>query len=133
MGFILLAFSTGTVEGLQSLFFYFYVYTITGFLTWSIVLALETNFNFNNNSKTIADISNFVRVNFPFSIIGASSFFSLAGIPPFVGFYSKLLVVCSVINSSSFLFSFFSFIASVISCFFYLRIIKNFFFEKHLK
>jgi NADH-quinone oxidoreductase subunit N len=132
MGYVLLAFSTSTFEGLESMFFYLFVYTITGFLTWSIVLILESDFN-SNNTKTIADISNFFKLNFSFSIIIAAAFFSLAGTPPFVGFYAKLSILCSVINSSAFFYAFVAFLTSVISCFYYLRIIKNSFFEKHFE
>jgi NADH-quinone oxidoreductase subunit N len=85
------------------------------------------------NTKTLADISNFFKLNASFSLVIASAFFSLAGIPPFSGFYAKLSVLCSVVNASFFFYAIVAFLVSVVSCFYYLRVIKNAYFEKHLK
>jgi len=85
------------------------------------------------NTKTLADISNFFKLNGAFSLVIASAFFSLAGIPPFSGFYAKLSVLCSVVNASFFFYAIVAFLVSVVSCFYYLRVIKNAYFEKHLK
>jgi NADH-quinone oxidoreductase subunit N len=111
---------------------YLVIYVVTGFLTWSLLLTIESFFN-GENTKTIADTSNFFKLNGAFSLVIASSFFSLAGIPPFCGFYAKFSVLCSVINASFFFYAIVAFLISVISCFYYLRLIKNAFFEKHLK
>jgi NADH-quinone oxidoreductase subunit N len=56
--------------------------------------------------------------------------FSMAGVPPLVGFYAKLVVFLSVVNSSYLIFVIFTFLTTVISSFFYLRLIKTIFFEK---
>ena len=59
--------------------------------------------------------------------------FSLAGIPPFGGFFAKVFVFVALIANSSFYIAFFAVLTSVISAFYYLRLIKILFFEKSNK
>lgn len=55
---------------------------------------------------------------------------SMAGIPPLLGFFSKFLLIKTLLYSGYFLLSLLIVTISVISCFYYLRIIKNMFFSK---
>jgi NADH-quinone oxidoreductase subunit N len=59
--------------------------------------------------------------------------FSLAGIPPLAGFFSKLFIFYSAIKANYFNLVFFAIIISIISSFYYLKIIKIIYFEKIIK
>jgi NADH-quinone oxidoreductase subunit N len=67
------------------------------------------------------------------SIIFSFTLFSLAGIPPLVGFYAKFCVFHSAINCGYFFIAIFIILTSVISAFYYLRLIKKIYFENSLK
>lgn len=101
------------------IFLYFFIYNITliGFF-WLL-------FKFINvKTKTLYSFSNF-KLNF-FSIITLSvCLFSMAGIPPFIGFFSKLLILISLLNSSFFPFFPFFFILLFLGLYFYLQNLKH--------
>ena len=61
----------------------------------------------------------------------ALAFFSLAGIPPLVGFYAKVFVFFSAIKSSLYLVAFVVLAISVISTFYYISVVKTIYFEKN--
>jgi NADH-quinone oxidoreductase subunit N len=57
-------------------------------------------------------------------------FFSLAGVPPLAGFFAKMEIFLGALGSSLFLTSIIAILTSVISAFFYVRLVKIMFFEK---
>jgi NADH-quinone oxidoreductase subunit N len=59
--------------------------------------------------------------------------FSIAGIPPMAGFFSKLFVILSIISQEYYITSFIIVIISSVACFYYIRLIKIFFFTKNAK
>jgi NADH-quinone oxidoreductase subunit N len=59
--------------------------------------------------------------------------FSIAGIPPLAGFFSKLFVILSIISQEYYFTSFLVVIISSVACFYYIRLIKIFFFTKASK
>ena len=73
--------------------------------------------------KYISELSNQYHINpiLTFSLI--ICLLSMAGVPPFIGFYSKLYVLFSAISSSEYFISLIAIIVSVISAYYYLRII----------
>jgi len=130
VGYLLLAFAANSFEATQALFFYLIVYMITSFCIWSIILSLNSSQNKDKN-KTITDLTVIASQN---SLLGFTSFlafFSLAGIPPLVGFFAKMKIFIFTIGSSLFFLSFVAILFSVISCFFYIRLVKNIYFEKN--
>jgi NADH-quinone oxidoreductase subunit N len=63
-----------------------------------------------------------------FTIAFAFALFSVAGIPPLAGFFSKFFVLLSVIGNGYFITAIFVIILSTIGCFYYIRLIKIFYF-----
>ena len=130
MGYTLLAYSSGTNEGVQSLFSYLIIYILSGICLWAIFLMIK--FKNNYNTKNNKDISDFVllnKTNALISLVFSTVLLSLAGFPPFIGFYVKLNIFLSVIESSMYFVSIISILCSVISTFYYIRIIKILYFE----
>lgn len=128
VGYLLLAFAANSLESTQALFFYLVIYMITSLGVWSIVLSLNTDKN-KHKSKTLVDLSNASATNPLLGLAAIISLFSLAGIPPFAGFFAKMSIFLGALGSSFFLSSMFAIFASVVSAFFYVRLIKTMYFE----
>lgn len=130
MGYALLAYSSGTIEGIQALFCYLIIYMLSGICLWTIFLMIKFKNNFNNKGNK--DLSDFIllnKTNTLVSIIFSTVILSLAGFPPLIGFYVKLNIFLTVIESSIYFAAIIGIICSVISTFYYIRIIKVLYFE----
>ena len=133
-GYLLLAFSTGNVEGVQMMFYYLVIYMISGLSFWSVYMFLiqKRSIYFNKNNKELGDLILLKESNPMLALILAMTLFSIAGIPPIVGFLAKVGVFLVVVKSSAYLVAVVSIILSVISTFYYIRLIKVLYFENTL-
>jgi NADH-quinone oxidoreductase subunit N len=68
-----------------------------------------------------------------FAISFTFTLFSIAGIPPFVGFFSKFLVLLQLVSQNYIITALVIVIISSIACFYYIRLIKTFYFIKTTK
>jgi len=128
IGFILLGISSGTLEGLQNVFVYTFIYTLMSVILWTFYISMRLNSN-NSLVNYITDISSLIILN-PFLIlVFVINFFSLAGIPPLVGFWTKFLIVVSALDAHIFVVSIVIALISVISVFYYLRVVKIVYFN----
>ena len=130
-GYLLLSLSTGNVEGLQMLFYYLFIYMLSGLCFWSIYLFLKQreNFYFNKSNKELGDLLLLKESNPMLALILSIVLFSIAGIPPMIGFLAKVGIFSVVIKSSTYLIAVLSILFSVISTFYYIRLIKILYFE----
>jgi NADH:ubiquinone oxidoreductase subunit 2 (subunit N) len=133
-GYLLLSFSTGNVEGIQMMFYYLAIYMISGLSFWAVYLFLiqKRDLYYNKNNKELGDLILLKESNPMLAVILAMTLFSLAGIPPLVGFLIKVGVFSVVVKSSTYLVSVVSIVLSVISTFYYIRLIKILYFENLL-
>jgi len=129
VGYLLLGFAANSIEGTQSLFFYLIVYMLTSLCLWSVVLSTNTRFN-KKQSKTLVDLAFVSSINPLLGLSGMLAFFSLAGIPPLVGFFAKMEIFVSALGSSLFFASIIAILSSVISSYYYIRLVKTIYFEK---
>lgn len=86
----------------------------------------------SNAIKYISDLNQIYKVNPGLAFAIATSMFSLAGIPPLAGFYSKYLIINAVSQSQQYLLLAISLIAAVISAFYYIRVVKTIYFSTPL-
>nr|YP_010134135.1 NADH dehydrogenase subunit 2 [Tryblionella apiculata]QWM93625.1 NADH dehydrogenase subunit 2 [Tryblionella apiculata] len=133
-GYLLLSFSTGNVEGMQMMFYYLVIYMVSGLCFWSVYMFLrqKRSFYFNKSNKELGDLVLLKESNPMLALILAITLFSIAGIPPMVGFLAKVGIFLVVVKSSAYLVSVFSILFSVISTFYYIRVIKILYFENTL-
>lgn len=131
MGYALLSFSTGTFEGLQLVFCYLIIYMYSGLGLWGIIVSMRLQRHYIQKQNT--DITDFMllgksnkTIAFFFMVI----IFSIAGIPPMIGFLVKLSVFLVSIEAFIYYAAFIAIIISVISAFYYIRLIKLIYFEK---
>nr|QYB22912.1 NADH dehydrogenase subunit 2 [Nitzschia ovalis] len=133
-GYLLLSFSTGNVEGVQMMFYYLMIYMISGLSFWSVYLFLiqKRDVYFNKNNKELGDLVLLNESNPMLALILAMTLFSMAGIPPIVGFLAKVGIFLVVVKSSAYLVATVSIVLSVISTFYYIRFIKVLYYENTL-
>ena len=132
IGFILLALAINTEQSIDSFIFYIIQYTVTNLNIFLVILGLT--YYLSTNSSCVAGqrvdisfISEFKGLFFSNPILSISlvvSLFSMAGIPPLIGFFSKQLVLYSALQNGYYFISMLAIIVSVISCSYYLQIIK---------
>lgn len=128
VGYMLLAMAACSFEGNQALFLYLIIYMIASITIWSCALSLDS-INSRSRFKTIADFSKLSSLNPLLALTAMLSFFSLAGVPPLAGFLAKLYIFHAALCSSIVIASIFSILTSVVSSFYYIRLIKNVYFE----
>ena len=127
VGFLCLGLSCGSLEGIQSVFFYLFIYTFTSIYMWVYLLHLGP---LNKNWLSLVDSVGVVKDNPLLGLLTCLMLFSLAGIPPFAGFFAKLLVFISLMDSYFYLVAIFVVLTSILSAFYYLRLVKILYFEK---
>lgn len=128
MGYLLLGISLGTLEGVQASFLYLVIYMINSINIWTILISLEY-VQKQKKFKYISDLNFLYKINPMLSIICALSLLSMAGIPPLAGFFAKFYIFFAALHNSSYLLLFLGLLTSVISAFYYIRIIKVIYFE----
>nr|YP_448661.1 NADH dehydrogenase subunit 2 [Desmarestia viridis]AAS79047.1 NADH dehydrogenase subunit 2 [Desmarestia viridis] len=131
VGFLCLGLASGSIEGLQAVLFYLLIYMLTAAFLWIYVLHLDIDSTSNKSLVTFADAIGLARSNPLLGLVVVLMIFSLAGIPPLGGFFAKLNIFISLVDASFYLIAVFTVLTSVISAFYYIRLIKIFYFEKN--
>jgi NADH:ubiquinone oxidoreductase subunit 2 (subunit N) len=111
-------FFNNSLDTLVILFIYMFVYNVSLIIIfWTLLQFISFNF------KTIYSFTD-LKFNFYFVTILSIVLFSIAGVPPFLGFFSKLLILILLINSSFFFFYIFFFGLLFFGLYFYLQNIR---------
>lgn len=134
MGYILMALSTKTSLGLQFFLFYIFVYMLSSLVVWDIILLLRLKRKQYSNkySKELGDLSLLSKSNPMLAVFLSIAMFSIAGIPPLVGFLAKMNVFLVLISMSFYFVAFTSILCSIAATFYYIRIVKVLYFENLL-
>ena len=134
MGLILISFSAGNFEGIKAVFYYFIIYILSGLAMWLIVLILrlKRKNSLEKHNKDLGDFSLLKESNTVLSYAAVITLFTIAGIPPTIGFLAKVNVFLSLTTASLYFVALISIISTVISTFYYIRILKIIFFENIL-
>jgi NADH-quinone oxidoreductase subunit N len=134
MGYVLLAFSTfNKFLGIEMMFFYLIIYTLAGLCNWFILMNLRlVNKNLNKQSLELSSLTLLSKSNSSLAFAYALTMFSLAGIPPLIGFLTKLGIFLAVVGNLYYFTALTAILCSVVSTFYYVRIIKILYFENSL-
>nr|YP_009517259.1 NADH dehydrogenase subunit 2 [Tephrocybe rancida]YP_009517276.1 NADH dehydrogenase subunit 2 [Tephrocybe rancida]AYE93165.1 NADH dehydrogenase subunit 2 [Tephrocybe rancida]AYE93166.1 NADH dehydrogenase subunit 2 [Tephrocybe rancida] len=136
IGFVLLALAINSEQSIESFLFYIIQYSITNLDVFLIILALSYIIHPNylnlkeNKGNIIKDIRYISELKGQFfsnpllSLSLSICLFSMAGIPPLIGFFSKQFVLASAIQSGYYFIAFVAILVSVVSASYYLKIIK---------
>jgi len=125
MGFALMGLAAGTETGVQALLIYMAIYVVMNIGTFAFILNME------RDGTPITDISalgQYSRVEPARAAALGILMFSLAGIPPLVGFFGKFYVLKAAVDADMAWLALAGVIASVIGAFYYLRIIYYMYF-----
>jgi len=126
VGFILLGILAGTANGYASAMFYTITYAITASVSFGILMLLNRK---GCEAEQISDLSGLNHTNPWYAAMLAIAMFSMAGVPPTVGFYAKLSVLQAVIQVDIVWLAIAAVLFSVIGLFYYLRIVKVMYFD----
>ncbi|MBO1923476.1 NADH-quinone oxidoreductase subunit NuoN [Thiomicrorhabdus sp. 6S3-12] len=127
VGFLLLGVIAATDDGFSAAMFFIIVYAITGVAGFGMITALSrTGFEFDR----VADFKGLNAKNPWLALMMLIVMFSMAGIPPFVGFWAKIVVIEEVVKAGFTWIAVIAVITAVISAFYYLRVVKSMYFDK---
>jgi NADH-quinone oxidoreductase subunit N len=137
MGFVLLGLLSGVVNGntlsaanaYSSAMFYIVTYVMTTLASFGIILLLARE---GFESEEITDLAGLNQRSPLFAGVMAICMFSLAGVPPLVGFYAKLAVLQALVSSGQALYiglAVFAVMMSLVGAFYYLRVVKVMYFD----
>lgn len=127
MGFILLGALTGTTEGYSAALFYTITYAMMAAGGFAILILLGRE---GFEAETLDDLKGLNERNPWYAFIMMVFLFSMAGIPPTVGFYAKLSIIQAVMQAEYLWPAVFMVVMSVIGAYYYLRAIKMMYFDK---
>ena len=126
MGFILLAFMGGT-EGFAAAMYYAITYALMGALAFGILMLLSDE---QHECENIADLAGLNQKNAWYAFLMLLAMFSMAGIPPLMGFYAKFAVIKALLGLGHVWISVFAVVMSLIGAFYYLRVVKTMYFDE---
>ena len=127
MGYALMGIATGTFQGVEGVLLYLLIYVITNAGVFVCILAMRRNGQMVEN---IPDLAGLARTNPRLALAFAVLFVSLAGIPPFAGFWAKFYVFLAAIGAHLYALAILGVLASAIGAYYYLRIVKVMYFEE---
>jgi NADH-quinone oxidoreductase subunit N len=127
IGFMLLGIVAGTEAGLASAFFYTVVYTLMSLAGFGMIL-LVSRAGFE--AERIDDFKGLAQRKPWYAFLMMIVMFSMAGVPPTVGFYAKLAVFQAVVAAGYVWLAVVGVLLAVIGAFYYLRVVKVMYFDK---
>jgi NADH-quinone oxidoreductase subunit N len=135
MGFMLLGLLSGVSDGhahlaasaYASSMFYVITYVVTTLGTFGMIMLLARN---GFESEQIDDLKGLNKRSPWFALVMLMLMFSLAGIPPFMGFYAKFSVLQAVLGTGQVWLTVVAVLFSLIGAFYYLRVVKVMYFDE---
>ena len=127
MGYAIAGLSTGSNTGIQSALIYLIIYLVMNIGAFCCILMMKRE---NIFCEKISDLSGLSKNHPMLALSLLIIFFALAGIPPLAGFFAKFYIFMAVIESEMYILAIIGLLTTVISAFYYLRIIKIIYFDK---
>jgi NADH-quinone oxidoreductase subunit N len=129
IGFALVGLAAGTAAGVASVLFYMAIYVAMTLGSFAVILGMRRK---GELVEEIADLRGLARSQPWLAHVFAAILFSMAGIPPLAGFFGKLLVFNAAVESGLFYLAVIGVLASVVSAYYYVRIVKVMYFDEPL-
>ncbi len=127
MGFVVMGILAGSQTGYAASMFYIITYAIIAMGGFAIIILLSRK---GYEADQLSDLKGLSSRNPWYAFMMMLFLFSMAGVPPTVGFYAKLSVIKAVVNANIIWLAVFSVIMSVIGAYYYLRAIKLMYFDQ---
>ena len=126
IGYALAGIATGAISGYESAIVYISIYVIMNIGAFSCLYLLKKDGQYKEN---ISDLSGISKKHPLLAISFLIILFSLAGVPPLGGFFAKFYVFTSVLEQKMYALAIIGLLTTVISAFYYLKIIKTIYFD----
>jgi NADH-quinone oxidoreductase subunit N len=120
VGFILMGFISGTQEGVSAAMFYTFAYVLMAAAGFGMIIVLSRR---GFEAERLEDFKGLNARSPWFALVMLMIMFSMAGVPPFVGFYAKLVVLQSVLNANLVWLAAVGMLFAVIGAYYYLRVV----------
>jgi len=127
VGFALVGLAAASQEGTQGVILYMAIYLV---MTLGVFACISAMRHSDGPTEEISDLAGLAQHNLPMAFVFGALMFSLAGIPPFAGFFAKFYVFLAAINAGLYTLAVIGVLASVIAAYYYLRIVKVMFFDE---
>ncbi len=121
IGYVLMGIISANQAGIAASFLYLIIYTLGALGIFSFIMLLRRD---NKQLVNLSSISGFSKSNPAIAICVIVMLFSMAGIPPFAGFFAKLYIFIAVIEQELIFLAILGVVFSVVSAFYYLKLIK---------
>lgn len=126
MGFLLLGLLAATSDGYGAAMFYVITYVLTTLVSFGIILLLSRE---GFEADQLDDFKGLNQRSPWYAFLMLLAMFSLAGVPPTVGFYAKFSVIVAVVDIGFVWLAVVAVLASIIGAFYYLRVVKLMYFD----
>jgi NADH-quinone oxidoreductase subunit N len=126
IGYALAGVATGAISGYESTIVYISIYVVMNIGAFSCLYLLKKDGEYKEN---ISDLSGISKKHPMLAISFLVILFSLAGIPPLGGFFAKFYVFTAVVEQKMYALAIIGLLTTVISAFYYLKIIKTIYFD----
>ena len=127
MGYVLMGFLAADVNGYSAAIFYMVAYVLTSLASFGMILLLSRN---GFEADRLEDLKGLNARSPWWAFVMLLVMFSLAGIPPTIGFYAKLLVLQAAVKAGFVWLAVVGVVAALIGAFYYLRIVKLMYFDE---
>jgi NADH-quinone oxidoreductase subunit N len=127
MGYALIGLAAGTAEGVQGVLVYMAIYITMTLGTFAVILSMRRS---GGMVESIDQFAGLARTHPTRAFLLAMLLFSLAGIPPLAGFFAKFYVFLAAIKAGLYALAVIGVLASVVSCYYYLAIVKTMYFDE---
>ncbi len=121
MGYALVGLAAGTEEGAQSLLLYLAIYVVMNFGVFAFILSMERD---GRPVVGISDLAGLARIRPGQALAVAILMFSLAGLPPMVGFFAKFFVFKAAVDAGLAPLAIAGAVASVIGAYYYMNLVR---------
>jgi NADH-quinone oxidoreductase subunit N len=127
VGYALIGLAVGGEEGIRGVLIYMAIYLIMNLGTFACILCMRRH---GQMVEEIADLAGASRANPTMGLAFAIFMFSMAGIPPLAGFFSKLYIFLAAVQAEMYVLAVIGVLSSVVSAFYYVRIVKVMYFDQ---
>jgi NADH-quinone oxidoreductase subunit N len=126
VGYALVGLAVGNTEGVGAVLVYISIYLFMNIGTFAVILSMRAN---GRSVEGLNDLSGLSKNRPVMAVALAVMMFSMAGIPPFAGFFGKFFVFKAAVDAGLIPLAVVGVLTSVVSAFYYLRIVKIIYFD----
>ncbi|HLI21473.1 MAG TPA: NADH-quinone oxidoreductase subunit NuoN [Stellaceae bacterium] len=127
VGYALIGLAAGTAGGVRGVLVYLAIYLVTNVGAFAVILCMRRD---GKSVEGISDLAGLSRTQPGLALALAIFMFSLAGIPPLAGFFSKVYVFLAAIDAQLYVLAVIGVLSSVVGAYYYLRIVKLMYFDE---